>query len=619
LLITDILQPDIDFLKRQKVFIVDVETEGVDPYNGGYILCTGVGVSSGKTYCFEGLPEVVSEILSDSEVLIGHNIKFDLKFLSQSGVKIKNQRLLDTIVMARLCSSERFPGLDLISCLKRFVDPFINDNKLVLKEFMKKNKIKQYKDIPFETLGKYCEEDILNTRNLYIKLASKVKGSNQKEVFELEIETTKSLFFIEDRGMRIDGEYCKNAIVELKEKLLEVEKRVEDLVGYKFNLLSPKQLGEVFHKLGIKSPGTTIKGSESWGEQALLLIDHPLSGLIKEYRTIAKLHGTYFEPFAKLKEIHASFNNWTTATGRLSCSSPNLQNIPRFQKNIHENDVIDEDKKKKIIAMSGIRKKTTGQTAGGSGLSSWGFTGDEKYEDNEDIISVRRLFIPRDNYYLYSFDFSQMEIRVFISYLNNPKIFKEMASENFDFHSFVCKLVFGYSEDHKDFAFYRQISKAITFGLIYGMGLEALAGQMGKELEEAKIFRKKYFDRLSGSKEFINLVKKKVAGRGYIYNRYGRRYIIDPEKSYVGVNYLVQGTTGDLVKDRMNEVRKYLDKNNMHSKILNQIHDEILAEIHTSEEEIVVPKIKWLLESNKFGIPLKVDVVKCYPSWAHKK
>jgi DNA polymerase-1 len=139
---------------------------------------------------------------------------------------------------------------------------------------------------------------------------------------------------------------------------------------------------------------------------------------------------------------------------------------------------------------------------------------------------------------------------------------------------------------------------------------------MGRSMDEAKEFREIYFSKLKGSKEFIDTVAKKVQTRGYVFNKYDRRYFIPMSKSYVGVNYLVQGTTGDLVKDRMNSVFEYLY--DMKSKILNQIHDELVIEIHESEEKEVVHEVVRLLEYNPIGIPLKVDVAKCIPSWAHK-
>lgn len=614
-------------LKTSKIFIVDIETTGLSIHYKDYIIGIGVATLS-EAYYFPVAhvshklsKDIISElisILNDAKIIINHNIKFDLAGLSKLGFNTEGKEFIDTLVMSRMCTEDRFAKLDLITSCNRFVG-YTKDNKAELKEYMKKKKIKRYELVDHYFMGNYCIEDVINTRNLYFALLQKVKETHQEFVYEHEKRTTKTLFEMEYIGSKIDIEYCNKVYKELFDRAVEIENQALEITKEPVDLLSPKQVGDYFHSLGIKSPGRTPAGKESWDEKVLININHPLVGVIKEYRTIRKLRDTYFEPFLETEVLHPSFNNWGTVTGRLSCSNPNLQNIPRFQKSISGNEVISDEKKEKIKAMVALKSHVNpGSNAGGSGFSSWGFTGDESFdEEDDDVVSVRRLFISRPGRVLYSFDYSQAEVRVFVSYLNRPEIIKLISDKEFDFHGFVCELVFNkYKDKDEDFKFYRQISKAITFGLIYGMGDGLLAAQMGRPIEEAKNFRKLYFERLPGAIDFINNVNAKVLRTGCIKNRYGRKYWISPDKAYVGVNYLVQGTAGDLVKDRMNALNDFLK--NTKSRMINQIHDEVIVEIPIDEEAEIVPKITEILEKNRLNIPMKVDIARCYPSWANK-
>ena len=186
-----------------------------------------------------------------------------------------------------------------------------------------------------------------------------------------------------------------------------------------------------------------------------------------------------------------------------------------------------------------------------------------------------------------------------------------------DFHGEAAKLAFNVQESDSQYKFYRQMAKAITFGTIYGIGNKKLAEQLNTTPQEAGQYKKRYFEGLQGSKEFFDKVVQTVESRGWIKNRYGRRYEINPKYAYKGVNYLVQGTSADILSERMIEIAKFLgDKE---SNILLQVHDEIICEIHDSELETIPFKIKDLLEMNSLDIPLSVDMEICEPSWATKK
>ena len=277
-----------------------------------------------------------------------------------------------------------------------------------------------------------------------------------------------------------------------------------------------------------------------------------------------------------------------------------------------------DDVRKRVNALVAAKGGTGALELDDKVLDTWGFIGDESFDTMDNTqIAMRRLFIPRPNTYLVSFDYSQMEVRVFLSYVKNESIKSLLHKDEVDFHSEAAKLAFNVDEEHVDFKFFRQMAKAITFGTIYGIGNKKLALQVGITPKEAGQYKKQYFAGLPGSKEFFNSVVRAVETRGWIKNRYGRIYRVPTDKGYKGVNYLVQGTSADILNERMIEVKKELENTN--SKLLVQVHDEVICEIPHDEIETSVPLIKETLKQNSLGIPLQVDMDICDPSWASKK
>ena len=380
-------------------------------------------------------------------------------------------------------------------------------------------------------------------------------------------------------------------------------------------------MGETLNCLGIHSPSLTPQGKESWGEAALVQIDNPIAGLIRQYRSLEKLKSTYLEPYTEIDTLHTTFCNWGAVTGRLSSRGPNLQNIPRTHFNLVDKELTNEERevvRGRIEAIISTKGGTFSTDLSDEVLDTWGFVGDESFdEQDESQIAIRRLFIPRKDYSLIGFDYSQMEVRVFLSYLQNEEIDALMYKDDIDFHGETAKNAFNIGEDHSEFKFYRQMAKNITFGIIYGIGNKRLASQLRTSPQEASAYKKKYFQGISGAKTFIDRVSKTIEQRGWVKNRYGRLYQIPSEFAYKGVNYLVQGTSADILNERMIKVYDYLkDKK---SNILLQIHDEILCEIHDDELRELPLQIQRLMEENSLDIPLKVDIDVCEGSWAVKK
>ena len=209
-----------------------------------------------------------------------------------------------------------------------------------------------------------------------------------------------------------------------------------------------------------------------------------------------------------------------------------------------------------------------------------------------------------------------MEVRVFLSYIHNDEIRQLLSKDDVDFHGEAAKLAFDTHEDADDYKFYRQMAKAITFGTIYGIGNKKLAIQLGTTPQEAGIYKRRYFAGLKGSKDFFDSVVSTVETRGWIKNRYGRVYKIPRDVAYKGVNYLVQGTSADIMNERLIEVHKALKGTS--SRVLLQVHDEIICEIHESDIHTIPEQICDIMRVNSLQIPLQVDMELCDPSWASK-
>jgi len=607
----------LDYLKTQSVFVVDIESTGLDVMTTDFLCGIGVGTASGEAWYFPFRHKIGDNIdlyfltrllrILEGKTLIGHNLKFDIKGLYKEGFNYKLCVLLDTIVMARLCSKIHAPRLDLENLLATWIGVDDAGYKAEFKKYLKKNKIKgDFSQGDAKIVGEYCCGDVVGTFKLYLKLEKTIRLTMQQEVWDQEKLMTKVLLNMETLGVPIDREYCKKCIGTLtnREKLLI--NKVHELVGYEFDIGSGPQLTTAMNSLGIHSPVRTPKDKESWDNNALKKIDHPVAEIISNYRTNGTLKNTFFGPLYDRDSdlIFTSFKNWGTVTGRLSCMDPNLQNIPKFMLDLDNNATsMNFNATNRAEAMESILsgKVKLNQVVG------------------DETVAVRNLFVPsRPGSNLFSMDFSQMEVVVLLYFIKDEELLSLVKSEEFDFHVFVAIEALGGNPDDPEFEAIRAIAKSITFGVIYGMGIASLAIQLGKTENEAKMFRQRYYDRIPKAKPFINDLKAKIERGEYVYNGYNRRYVITPDKAYIGINYLVQGTSGDIIKENMIHIDKFLEDKK--SKMLIQIHDELLFDIDEEEEESgIVYQIASIMKTNRLGIPLNVDVKKCKGSWANKE
>ena len=627
----------LEELSRYPTWTVDVETNGLDPYRTNQICGIGVGIYEEtaekiSTFYFpfrhqQGtnlVPDKLKELtglMSTRASLIGYNLKFDLRFLENDGLDITTIQLIDGMILVRLTADSTVKELGLTKTITRFYGEAAAQYDIDTKKYLRSNKwSKDFSEAPPDVLGAYCEQDVYWTYKLYLDCLRKIQQSNQIAVLQLEYELTKVLYDMENRGVRIDSLYAQEAKEQILQRQEQVALSVYQLAGKEFNIRSTQEVGAVFGELGITSTVLTPKGKESWSEGALAQINQPIAGLVRQHRALGKVASTYLEPYVDLHTLHTSFCNWGTLTGRLSSRNPNLQNIPRTHFKLKDTQLTDDERsivKGRIEAVIATKGGSFSNDLTDEVLDTWGFIGDESYDDtDEEQVSIRRLFIPREEYTLVSFDYSQMEVRVFLSYLQNEEIQKLLERTDVDFHGETAKIAFNIDENHAEYKFYRQMAKSITFGIIYGIGSKKLSQQLRTTQGEAYQYKKTYLDSIEGSREFIKGVMAAVEQRGWIKNKYGRVYKIPSDTSYKGVNYLVQGTSADILNERLIEVHQYLhDKK---SNVLLQVHDEIICEIHDSEFPDIPDQIAKLLEQNSLDIPLFVDKEVCFPSWANK-
>lgn len=623
---------------------VDVETTGLDVWGDARICGIGVHApSSDESFYFpyrhqnsdsmpmlrffednlnlsiQTMPRLMRR-LEKAQIITGHNLKFDLAALKQDGFEVQaHQTLHETITLARLYFPEKHEPLNLQSVSTKLLK--LDEKwKSQFQEYLKKNGIKnQFDRGAPEIVGEYCERDARNTSKIKKIMIQKIYQTEQDRVWLQETQLLKCLWEMEQTGLYFDRQYLEDKIPLLENKLKNLEAEIYQILGKKFDILSNAQLGKALEEYGLTSPSMTPTGKPKWGSAELLhFSDERVCSLLLDFRGIEKMLGTYFLPLRSQKTdyVHASILPWGAVTGRKACRNPNLQNLTKKSINVSDDEQEEnEEMMAAVKAMLGVgseKSVSTGKSF--SGLAGFSES-DEKVEMN---VSVRRLYTHPKDFKFYAIDYSQMEMRIFADYIEDAMLTASLESGEFDFHSHVAKQVWNAKEDSDLWKFYRTLAKNINFGLIYGIGDAKLAAGISKTLEEAKKYKADYFAKFPTALKFMTKVQQIVQSRGWIKNRFGRRYTIDKEKAYQGVNYLVQGTSADIVKNRMVAVSEYLREEQCLSKMIVPVHDEIIYYVHHSEEKELVPKLKELMEVRCISTFLPVDVARGN-SWADKK
>ncbi len=588
---------------RSGCFGLDTETTGLQPYNGDKLFSIILADEIDSYYFnFSDNPSFTSEeILDDShkQMLRGilanpgarwylANAKFDMGMLDNEGIDIHGDihciSAIGRVVYNRrlkysLGSEAKLIGEEKSSA----VDDYIKKHKLfdlvTPPGKKKREKLPHFELVPKEVIVPYAEIDASLVRRIGIHQESQLSRivaetprdvPSMIQVSENEKRLTKTCFRMEKIGVKINREFCRKALVHEQQKMQEASLAFESLCGLPFND-GRNTLVEAFTKLGLKYP-LTKKKNPSFTDDVLEDVKHPLAETIRNFRDANKRAGTYYSSFLYYADnndiLHANIRQGGTDTGRVSYSTPNLQNIP-------------------------------------------------KEEDTSQEFVVRRAFIPRSpDTFLGLFDYQQMEYRMMVEYAGEMHLVEAILG-GLDVHEATAQLM----------GITRKEAKTINFMLLYGGGPGKLAAALGISLESARALKDRYFETLPNVRRFSRACMEAADQRGFIFNWLGRRcyypeyYDSEREEWTKGVyrapNHLIQGGCGDVVKVAMNRVDDYLmDKK---SKLILQVHDELMIEIDRSEE-FIIPVVKKIMETAYpyKHIPLTVDFSRAEKSWADK-
>lgn len=577
--------------ENEKIVAFDCETTSLDTLNTqlvGFSLSSqagkGIYVPLYTSNLFENLDfipqdkalEQIARLFNNPQVtVILHNGKFDYKVLRSNGIKINNNKvsckLVDTMIAEWLLNSDK-TGKNSYSL------EYLAETKLGLKGIEYEDLVPKgqtFADLPIEKAYPYAAEDADFTFQLWQKLEPQLKSQNLYELFtSTEMRLMPLLAEMEITGIHLDSQTLYDYNKELTIGIEDIQNKIYSSVGHTFNIASPKQLQEVlFTERGLKPTKKTKTGysTDTSVLEELALYD-PVPKMILEYRELAKLQSTYVETLPSMcdknERIHTDFIQTGTATGRLSCREPNLQNIP-------------------------VR--------------------------NEAGRKIRSAFTATPGTILISADYSQIEL-VVLAHLSQDKNMCNAFISGTDVHKATAALIFGVPQEEVTPQM-RRTAKTINFGVIYGMSAFRLANDLGISRTQAAEFIENYFKTYSSVNDFINSTIQKTEETGFVQTIFGRKRQIANinsknklEKSgaeRMAVNTPVQGSAADIVKKAMLDVSKALEEENTQAKLILQVHDELLVECpdnpQTIEKTISIIKEK-MENAVKLNVPLKVSI-----------
>ena len=575
----------IEVMKKAPYISFDTETTSLDYMNAELV---GVSIALKPNEAFyipinhnyEGVEKQLEEhfvlealkpfLESDEIPKIGHNLKYDRHILKNLGIDLKG-KLLDTMLFSYVNNSTiTRHNLDAVS--KRY----LNINPTSYEDVAGKGaKQIPFSEVSIEVASEYASEDA----DISLKLYEHIEPLVQKETklaklySEIEGPLIYTLGDIERNGVLIDSEKLNEQSKELEAKILKLEQKVQKSAGEDFNLGSPKQLQEIlYEKLGLPVIKKTPKGQPSTAESVLqeLSMDFPIVQDILSYRAISKLKSTYTDKLPKMVNsntgrVHTSYHQAVTATGRLSSSDPNLQNIP-------------------IRSEEGRR--------------------------------IREAFIAPDGYKILAADYSQIELRI-MAHLSRDQGLMDAFAKGQDIHQATAAEIFSTNIDEVT-ANQRRSAKAINFGLIYGMSAFGLSKQLQITRAEAQNYIEQYFDRYPQVKHYMDETKQSAKKMGYVETVFGRRlYLADIESSNYqrrqyaersAINAPMQGTAADLIKMAMILLHQKIREESFEAKIIMQVHDELVIEVNENQsDELSEITTSVMSEISKLDVDLKVD------------
>ncbi|WP_440653111.1 DNA polymerase I [Candidatus Pelagibacter sp. HIMB1542] len=589
-LITDINEIDewIEEAEEAGEVAVDTETSSLDPHQAdlvGISLCSKIGkacyipVGHKSKDCLnkDSVINKLKNLLEDPSVKkIGQNIKFDFIVFYKLGISLSSME--DTMLMSYvLDAGKNRHNMDTLS------DIHLGHKTISFKEIVGTGKKEiNFSEVELETAKNYAAEDADVTFRLYKKFIKSLKSEKLFNIYEIfEKPLIKILAFMEIEGVEVDSKFLNSLSSKFDKKIKKIEKEVFKISKKEFNIASPKQLGEIIYN-DLKIAGTKKTKKGSFATSASVLEDlafkgHEFPKLVLDWRQVSKLKNTYSDALPQhinpnTKRVHTSFLLAATTTGRLASSDPNLQNIPI------------------------------------------------KSEDGKDI---RKAFKAKKDHLLISADYNQIEMRI-LADLADVKELKKAFNNNEDIHSLTASQIFNIdikkvSQDH------RRKAKAINFGIIYGISQYGLAKQINVSNYEAEEFLNAYFTKFPEIKVYMDSTIKFCRKSGYVNNIFGRRshfngindknFNVRNFQERAAINAPIQGSASEVMRLAMIRLYKKLnEEKNLKSKILLQIHDELIFEVPKKEEKAMVKLIQNEMTSvtqsdyHSFSTPLTVDV-----------
>lgn len=568
----------INAIPKKSVVAIDTETTGLESredhlvgFSFAYEEERGYYVPLKHNYLGVG-DQVSKEIgvralraLLDFEI-VGHNMKFDLKFICPYlGLK-SYEPYADTMILAWLVNPEKPVGLDKLSEL------YFDHKMISFKDTVKKGE--NFSHVSLEEAVDYAAEDALICFKLYKRLLEQLTLQDAEYLIEeakrVEFPFIQTLIEMEDEGIKVDTDFLQSFKVETEVLLKELREDIYRLAGGEFNINSTKQLGVVlFETLGLPV-GKKTKTGYSTDEKVLnaLMDAHEIIPALLRYREVFKLYSTYIDPLLTLglehedRRIHTSFLQTGTATGRLSSKNPNLQNIP-------------------VRSAMGAK--------------------------------IRQAFIASEGKTLIGIDYSQIELRLLAHFSKDPTLLDAFAHDK-DIHRQTALAIFGEEEaDSK-----RNIAKIVNFGLLYGMGPKKLSGDVGVSTKEAKEIIEAYFEKFPTIKTFLRSIADSAKEVGHVETLLKRRRYFNFETAppmmkaayeRESVNTVFQGSAADLIKLSMNKISKVIKEEHLHAKMLLQIHDELIFEVDSDKAEALAERFKNIMEGiYQLNVPLRSSV-----------
>ena len=571
----------VEKMMKQEIVAFDTETEGLNALETDIVGISfswqkGIGyylpIKNNKSV-HEKSFEILRPFFESTEIIkVGHNIKFDIQVLHKYNVKVSSP-IYDTMVAHYLINPDMRHNLDTLS------ESYLNYSPISIESLIGKKGKNQIsmRDVSIDKITDYASEDADITLQLKSIFDKEIEVNNLGKIFyDIEIPMINVLSEMETEGIKIDTSYLEKLDKEFEEDLEKLKKEIFKKSGEEFNLNSPKQLGEIlFDKLKLVSkPKKTKTGQYSTSEEVLssLANDHKIIEDILEWRSLDKLQNTYVkslpnEVSSLTNRVHSSFNQTVTTTGRLSSNNPNLQNIP-------------------------IR------TANGQ--------------------KIRRAFIPRDSdYILMAADYSQIELRVIASMSNEENMIDAFVN-NQDIHTMTASKIYNVDPENVTRE-QRGNAKTVNFGIIYGVSAFGLSQQTDLNRSESKVMIDNYFLNYPGLKKYMSDQIDFARNNGYVETIMGRRRYLQNINSQNNmlrsgaernaINAPIQGSAADIIKIAMININSELKKQSLKSKMLLQVHDELVFDVHKSEKDQIKDIVKTTMESAvKLKVPLKIDL-----------